>query len=460
MKRDSESSLELILSATGAGIWDLQIQSQEVSINQRWAEMIGYSLEELIPLTYSSWADKIHPEDMAAVEELIEKQGVGETELYQAEFRMRHKLGNYVWILSSGKVVEWQADGKPKRMLGTHVDISDRKVREFEIVLTTQLLNQSQQIAQVGGWELNVETGDLFWTDETYRIHDVCPDEFNPTVDAGVSYFLPESREIISAALDQAIQHGEGYDLELKTLTTKGRLIDVRTTCVVTTKMGKTLRLTGIFQDISDQKAIQRKLEKSNLDLQQANSALKLSAHYDSLTELPNRILLADRMQQAMTKSIRTGQSVGVAFIDLDGFKVINDTYGHSVGDQFLKLISKQLKQCLRDGDTLARLGGDEFVAIMDGINESQDSDEILTRMLIAAAEQVVVEGIHIKSSASIGVTFFPQNNNSPDQLLRCADQAMYQAKQLGKNRRHVFDVEKMLLSNIYTRSLIGCVWH
>lgn len=147
MKRDSESSLELILSATGAGIWDLQIQSQEVSINQRWAEMIGYSLEELIPLTYSSWADKIHPEDMAAVEELIEKQGVGETELYQAEFRMRHKLGNYVWILSSGKVVEWQADGKPKRMLGTHVDISDRKVREFEIVLTTQLLNQSQQIA-------------------------------------------------------------------------------------------------------------------------------------------------------------------------------------------------------------------------------------------------------------------------------------------------------------------------
>ncbi|MEH6447406.1 MAG: EAL domain-containing protein [Oleispira sp.] len=442
-KSDNEARLELIINATGVGIWDWQVQSGELTFNQSWAAMIGYSVAELQPLTFDTWANNVHPEDLQNAQEQLRKHWYGELELYEVEIRMRHKRGHYVWILASGKVVEWEEGGKPKRMIGTHLDITERKEREHERKVANLLLQESQKVAKVGGWELNLETGLLYWTAETYRIHEVTPEDFDPVVDAGVDYFLPDSREKISHALDQAINHGVGYDLELETLTTKGRKIDVRTTCNVTKKDGKAIRLTGIFQDISEQKDIQRKLEVSNLNLEEANAALQLSAHYDALTELPNRILLSDRMQHAMTQCTRRNQFVAIAFIDLDGFKVINDSYGHSAGDEFLRKIAGELKLSLRVGDTLARIGGDEFVAVLDDLNETKDSHPILTRLLEAATTELDIYGNRLKVTASIGVTFYPQYNCSPDQLLRQADQAMYKAKQLGKNCWHIFDLEQ-----------------
>jgi len=443
MKSDNEKRLELVIEAAAVGIWDWQVQTGEITFNQRWAEIIGYSVEELMPMAFDTWSSKVHPDDLTLATEVLEKHLRDELDLYSVEIRMLHKNGQYIWILASGRVVEWESNGLPKRMLGTHQDISERKANELDFMITRQLLEESQSIAHVGGWELNLETGHLYWTAETYRLHDTSPDKFDPSVDAGVSYFLPDSREVISLAIDQAINNGIDYDLELESLTIKGRKIDVRTTCHVTQVNGKSVRLTGIFQDISEQKAIQRKLELTNKNLEKANAALLLSAHYDELTGLPNRILLSDRMQQAMTKSSRNNKLIAVAFIDLDGFKGINDSYGHNVGDQFLRMITQKLQMSLRGGDTLARIGGDEFVAVIDELNKPEDSHPALWRLLAAAANEVDVDGHRLKTTASIGVTFYPQINCSPDQLLRQADQAMYKAKQLGKNCWHVFDIEQ-----------------
>lgn len=443
MKSDNEKRLELVIEAAAVGIWDWQVQTGEITFNQRWAEIIGYSVEELMPMAFDTWSSKVHPDDLTLATEVLEKHLRDELDLYSVEIRMLHKNGQYIWILASGRVVEWESDGLPKRMLGTHQDISERKANELDFMITRQLLEESQSIAHVGGWELNLETGHLYWTAETYRLHDTSPDQFDPSVDAGVNYFLPDSREVISLAIDQAINNGIDYDLELESLTIKGRKIDVRTTCHVTQVNGKSVRLTGIFQDISEQKAIQRKLELTNENLEKANAALLLSAHYDELTGLPNRILLSDRMQQAMTKSSRNNKLIAVAFIDLDGFKGINDSYGHNVGDQFLRMITQKLQMSLRGGDTLARIGGDEFVAVIDELNKPEDSHPALWRLLAAAANEVDVDGYRLKTTASIGVTFYPQINCSPDQLLRQADQAMYKAKQLGKNCWHVFDIEQ-----------------
>ncbi len=443
MKSDNEKRLELVIEAAAVGIWDWQVQTGEITFNQRWAEIIGYSVEELMPMAFDTWSSKVHPDDLTLATEVLEKHLRDELDLYSVEIRMLHKNGQYIWILASGRVVEWESNGLPKRMLGTHQDISERKANELDFMITRQLLEESQSIAHVGGWELNLETGHLYWTAETYRLHDTSPDQFDPSVDAGVNYFLPDSREVISLAIDQAINNGIDYDLELESLTIKGRKIDVRTTCHVTQVNGKSVRLTGIFQDISEQKAIQRKLELTNKNLEKANAALLLSAHYDELTGLPNRILLSDRMQQAMTKSSRNNKLIAVAFIDLDGFKGINDSYGHNVGDQFLRMITQKLQMSLRGGDTLARIGGDEFVAVIDELNKPEDSHPALWRLLAAAANEVDVDGHRLKTTASIGVTFYPQINCSPDQLLRQADQAMYKAKQLGKNCWHVFDIEQ-----------------
>lgn len=442
LKNEDIERLELVINSTGVAIWDWQVQTGNVTFNDRWAEIIGYSVDELQPIDFNTWSRSIHPDDLKAAESKIQEHFRGETDFYEVEARMKHKLGHYVWVLATGKLIEWDDAGQPQRMIGTHLDISQRKYNEEQLLINSQLLNESQKIAKVGGWKLDLTTGDLFWTDETYRIHDTSPEEFNPTVDAGVGYFLPESKKIISEALDQAINQGIGYDLELETYTTKGRLIDVRTTCSVTLENGTPVRLTGIFQDISLHKSDQRKLKENNIALEKANSALELSAHYDSLTGFPNRNLLSDRLEHALIRSKRNKKTVAIAFIDLDEFKVINDTHGHNVGDELLKKVANNLMGALRAGDTLSRIGGDEFVAVIEELTNTSESEPIIARMLESVSGVLLVEGKLMKISASIGVTFYPSDNASPDQLLRHADQAMYIAKQKGKNCSHIFDIE------------------
>ena len=175
---------------------------------------------------------------------------------------------------------------------------------------------------------------------------------------------------------------------------------------------------------------------------------LERIAHYDTLTKLPNRALLADRLTQALMQTERRGQHLSVAFLDLDGFKAVNDTHGHEAGDFLLVTVAERMREALRDGDTLARLGGDEFVAVLLDLADIASSAPILNRLLQAAARPVQYGQITLQVSASLGVTFYPQAQGQAeeleaDQLMRQADQAMYQAKQSGKNRFHVFDAEQ-----------------
>lgn len=440
---DSRELLALVVNATGVGIWDWQVQTGELTFNKRWAEIIGYTVDELQPIQFDTWSTNLHQDDLIKAKNLLTQHFNGELDFYDIEARMKHKAGHYVWIQASGKLIERDDEGNPKRMIGTHLDITERKNTEEQMIVATQLLNESQQVGQLGGWKLDLKTGDLFWTDETYRIHDTSPEEFNPTVDAGVDYFLPESKDIITKALDKAINNGIGYDLELETYTTKGRKIDVRTTCSIALEKGKPVSLTGIFQDITTHKINQRKLEQSNLNLAEANSALKLSAHFDPLTKLPNRNLLSDRIGQAVKKSARNNTFVAVAFIDLDGFKEINDRHGHNIGDELLKKVAQQFTQVLREGDTLSRFGGDEFVAVIDNLSEPSESDSVVSRLMESVSTTLLVEEKLLKITASIGITFYPPDSASPDQLLRHADQAMYIAKQKGKNRSYIFDIEQ-----------------
>ncbi len=149
----------------------------------------------------------------------------------------------------------------------TFSDISEQKKEKAEIIRNNKLLEASQAIAHVGGWELDLVTNELYWTAETYRIHDTSPEEFNPTEQAGVSYFLPDSQVKIKEALKAAKERGEGYDLELETYTTKGRLIYVRTNCEVTIDKGKPVKLTGTFQDITDRKINEEKIKESEANV-------------------------------------------------------------------------------------------------------------------------------------------------------------------------------------------------
>jgi diguanylate cyclase (GGDEF)-like protein/PAS domain S-box-containing protein len=169
---------------------------------------------------------------------------------------------------------------------------------------------------------------------------------------------------------------------------------------------------------------------------------LERLAHFDPLTGIPNRSLLADRLAQAIAHTRRSGNLLGVCYVDLDGFKSVNDQFGHEVGDQLLIEISKRLKECLRGGDTLARIGGDEFVLLLLDLKEIQECEVVLERMLTAIAEPAILSGHILAISASLGFTLYPDDIADADILLRHADQAMYVAKQRGKNRYHLFDQE------------------
>ena len=170
---------------------------------------------------------------------------------------------------------------------------------------------------------------------------------------------------------------------------------------------------------------------------------LKRLAHYDALTNLPNRILLADRLSQAMEQCQPHNQSLAVAFLDLDGFKEVNDKHGHKAGDELLIAVSQRMKAALCELDTLAHIGGDEFIAIMVNLEDPKDSAPILENLLKAVAEPITSNNIVMQVSASIGVTVYPQDASDLDQLIRHADQAMHVAKQAGKNRYRLFDTAK-----------------
>lgn len=186
----------------------------------------------------------------------------------------------------------------------------------------------------------------------------------------------------------------------------------------------------AMFSDITALKENQQQLERV--------------AHYDLLTGLPNRLLLGDRLKQAIRQTRRRGMHLAVVFIDLDGFKEVNDQHGHAVGDKLLSVLSRRMTQVLREGDTLARLGGDEFVAVLVDLPDISVSVPILDRLIEVAAQPVPIGDALCEVSASIGVSYYPQGEDiDADQLLRQADQAMYRAKQAGKNRYHVFDTEK-----------------
>lgn len=191
----------------------------------------------------------------------------------------------------------------------------------------------------------------------------------------------------------------------------------------------KAQHYVALFSDISDIKAHEQQLVHI--------------AHYDTLTNLPSRVLLADRLNQGMTQAQRRNQRLAVAYIDLDGFKEVNDSHGHDVGDQLLIIVANRMKESLREGDTLARIGGDEFVAVLLDLTDVESCVPMLNRLLAAAAASIEIEGEVLHVSASLGVTFYPQAGNvDADQLVRQADQAMYQAKLEGRNRYSVFDAE------------------
>ena len=284
-----------------------------------------------------------------------------------------------------------------------------------------------------GLWDWNIQTGKAFYSSRYKTMLGFADDEIGDTADEWTKRIHPDDAQCVFAALQPYLDGKLGSaTVEFRMLCKDGswKWTQGRGLVVERDPDGKPLRMIGTNSDITERKQHQSQLERI--------------AHFDALTNLPNRVLLADRLHQAMTQALRRNQQLAVVYLDLDGFKAINDKYGHEVGDQVLVTLAQRMKQVLREGDSLARLGGDEFVAVLIDLEDLPASQPLLNRLLVACAQPVDLEDLSLQVSASLGVTAYPQERDiDADQLLRQADQAMYQAKVAGKNRYHFFDAEQ-----------------
>ncbi|MFN9155862.1 MAG: putative bifunctional diguanylate cyclase/phosphodiesterase [bacterium] len=235
-------------------------------------------------------------------------------------------------------------------------------------------------------------------------------------------HVLPDDRATFCKALQSAGTKNSGHKTLLRFVHSFGHTVWTELT-LVAIDTGH----VGALHDISAQKRFQDQLE--------------YNANYDSLTRLPNRVLLADRISQALTSCKRHQRMLVIGFLDLDGFKEVNDEHGHAAGDQLLAAVADRLRSALRDCDSIARIGGDEFVVVLVDLETPTQSYPILDRLLEVTSEPVQIGDAWLQVSASIGVTVYPQDDAEAEHLIRHADQAMYAAKQAGKNRYQFFDV-------------------
>lgn len=233
--------------------------------------------------------------------------------------------------------------------------------------------------------------------------------------------------DVFYAGMWQALTHTGHWSGEIWNRHKQGHLYaELLTISAVRDAHGQTRHYVSLISDITTQKEYQQQLE--------------YIAHYDVLTALPNRMLLADRLRQAIAQAQRERCRVAVVYIDLDGFKAINDTHGHAAGDALLMAVAQRMQQCLRGQDTIARLGGDEFVALLTALPEQYDVRPLAQRLLEAASLPVQHGALQLQVSCSIGITYHdPGGPGDEEQLLIEADQAMYQAKLAGKNTLHVY---------------------
>ena len=417
-----EERLRLAVAAGNVGIFDLNIATRMITVNAQFSQMLGFDPETFVE-TDAAWRARLHPDERERLFAVYQRVLDGTIKEYESEYRQRTAFGEWMWCLSKGRVIEWDDAGRPRRMIGTHTDITLRKSVELRLQLAANVFSHAREGIVIADAQGHVVDTNATFTDITgYSREEALGQNPRVLLNSG-----RQSDEFYAARLKQLNETG-AWSGEVWNRRKNGEVYpEMLTISAVQDTQGKVQNYVALFTDITAMKAHQNQLEHI--------------AHYDALTSLPNRLLLADRLHQSMAQCLRSEQSLGVAFLDLDGFKAVNDQHGHDLGDQLLVTLAQRMKAALRDGDTLARLGGDEFVAVMVGLESPHDCEPVLERMLRAASDPVRLGSVELQVSASVGVTIFPQDGADADVLLRHADQAMYVAKQSGKNRYHLFDV-------------------
>ena len=418
LKRD-RIFLQTLLESIPVPVFYKDKDGKYLGVNTLYLELLGLNKEEIIGKSVFEFM----PNEIALKYEQKDQELLAnpdEIQVYEYIAFNQFTKKKYNTIIY--KKLFFDENNNVAGIIGSTMDITAQK--EIESTLTHQKneLETIFNISRDGIAVLDLESNFLEVNNSYLKMTGFTREElFSKSC---ISLTVPEDLERAKEALGSVLENGYLESFEKTCLVKDNRRLVISMSVSL---MPDEKRFLVSVKDITDMKKHEKQLE--------------YIAHYDPLTGLPNRVLKSDRLRQAMVQTDRKSAHLAVVYLDLDGFKEVNDTYGHATGDQLLVGVSSRMKNVLREGDTLSRLGGDEFVAIIADMSDVSVALPIIERLLETANQPVVVEEKIIHVSASIGISFYPQEDEvDGDQLIRQADQAMYEAKQSGKNRYHIFD--------------------
>ena len=422
---NSEQMFRTLAESTSAAIFTYRDRIEY--INPAGERLCNYSLDELrsIPLT-----DLVHPDDRAAIDARAGERVRGKTEFSQYEYRILTKDGHTRWILFHGALV--MVDGQ-RLGLGSAFDITARKEAERRLQENESIFHT--MLDWTHDWEYwsSPDGHFIYMTPSSERITGYTPAEFFADLDLIRAIVHPDDRPLWDRHRNQR-PPGDAATIEFRILKKSGEVRWVNhVSRPIRDAAGGQKGLRVAVRDITDAKAAEQEIHKL--------------AHFDTLTHLPNRRLLMERISQALGASNRRGDYGALLILDIDQFKALNDTEGHDIGDSLLVEVARRLSACVRREDTVARLGGDEYVVLLEALGQ---------RECVAAAQaESIAEKIRAElarpyplgenradyhSSVSVGLTLLRGLERPPDILLKEADVALYQAKDAGRNTVRFFD--------------------
>jgi len=286
---------------------------------------------------------------------------------------------------------------------------------------SAERLREAQAMGRIGSWEFDIGNRTIRWSDQTYELYERDPALGPPTPEEEATYYSPEQAKVLREYARRAIEEGEEFEYDLQAKLPGGRTTHFAATMrPIKDENGRVSKLFGTVQDITERKRAEEKLA--------------YMASHDPLTGLLNRMLFNDRLTLELAHAHRNRRKLALMLLDLDHFKDVNDTLGHSVGDQLLRLVGKRLTSVLRKSDSVARMGGDEFMLILPEIGRVKDAAKTAKKILEAVREPFVLDDHQLHITTSIGIALYPDGGEDGDTLVKNAEIAMYRAKDQGRD--------------------------
>lgn len=480
---DNRERYQLAATGTSVGIWDWDLRTDVVFISPRWKQMLGYDDSEL-PNNFQTFRDRLHPEDRGhTLGRLQEFVANGSTE-YHNEFRLRHKNGSYLWMLSRGEALRDES-GRAYRVAGSNEDITERKLAEERLLSVNRELEAAAEhanamtvSAEAACTELDIERAKLQSIIDAAQVGILLTDNTG-----SVARVNRAAADMVGKGMKDMVGLKPGDSLGCAHAITapagcgtgeRCPKCPLRQTILRVLQSGKPATGIEVSQDVvlyDGNKRLHLSVNASRIEIDNAHhvivvitdiSELKAQAeeliyksNHDCLTGLPNRQYFEQQLSERTRLSgrIKTRRPFGLMFIDLDKFKLINDTLGHKVGDLLLEEVAARLQTCIRDQDILARMGGDEFTVIVSRYRRHEDVESVASRIIDVVSRTFTIQGHRFVIGASIGLVSYPDDGYDAQTLLRHADAAMYKAKQAGRgtSRWYTGDVDQSNQSRVET---------